>query len=86
MEISTALSTAGKEQIDAPTLCNLCGKSLNEVDLNFDFGLDFEVGYGSKYDLDRFSARFCCRCFDKMVEHLIRRCKINPIIGGESFR
>ena len=61
--------------------CNLCGKPLDEWDVNENFGFEYYVGYGSKYDLDHVKARFCCDCFDKLLDELIDRCKINPVIG-----
>ena len=48
--------------------CNLCGKSLDEFDLVNDFTFDRIVGYGSTHDGERVSAKFCCECFDKIVD------------------
>lgn len=57
--------------------CNLCGKPLDEWDLQEDFTIHTTVGYGSKYDLSKVHLQFCCDCFDKIVDS----CKISPVIG-----
>lgn len=61
--------------------CNMCGKSLSFIDINEDYHLNIQFGYGSKYDGEHIEARFCCECHDKLMDHLIRECKINPIAG-----
>lgn len=57
-------------------LCNLCGKELGEYD---DFGVSYEFGYGSINDGDKMDLDLCCECLDKVTEHLINSCKLNPI-------
>jgi hypothetical protein len=57
--------------------CNLCGKPLDEWDLQEDFTIHTTVGYGSKYDLSKVHLQLCCDCFDKIVDS----CKISPVIG-----
>lgn len=58
------------------TKCNLCGKSFDLWDTQEDFGFDYHVGYGSKYDLQHITAHFCCNCFDKLLDELTPRFKI----------
>jgi len=66
-------------------LCNRCGKPLNQFDLNEGFGFEYHVGYGSKHDLEHVKARFCCRCFDKMIDEAIKTFAISPVVGTYSF-
>ena len=57
--------------------CNVCGLELDIWDLQEELSIDKEkLGYGTAYDGDSVHLRFCCRCFDKLVES----CKITPII------
>lgn len=61
------------------TLCNVCGKELDEYDEQEHFGLHTRVGYGSKHDCSDVDLDFCCDCFDKLMDKLVPQCKINPI-------
>jgi len=56
--------------------CNLCGKPFDMWDRQENFGFDYHVGYGSKYDLQHITVHFCCSCFDKLLDELIPRFKI----------
>jgi len=59
--------------------CNMCGKEFNSFDRQESFGIHTEtIGYGSKYDGDSINLDMCCDCFDRIIEDLIPRCKINP--------
>ena len=61
--------------------CTMCGKVLNEWDLQENFGFEYYIGYGSKYDTEHVKARFCCACFDKMLDTLKEKCVTSPIVG-----
>lgn len=63
-------------------LCNMCGKKFDDFDAQEEFGFHYFVGYGSKYDLERIDADFCCECFDKIIDWLAPQMKI-PIFSGE---
>lgn len=61
-------------------LCNCCGKELDFFDLQQDFTIHKNIGYGSIYDGDSVHFQICCECFDKIAEE----CVVFPIIeGGE---
>ena len=61
--------------------CNMCGKALTEYDAQENFGFDYHIGYGSRHDMEIVKARFCCDCFDDLLDSLIHKCKINPVVG-----
>ena len=65
--------------------CNMCGKPLDEWDIQENFGFDYYIGYGSKHDMEHVSARFCCDCFDKLLDRLVAECKTSPIVGEYDF-
>ena len=50
-------------------------------DMQEDFCLNRHIGYGSKYDYNFLQLNLCCDCFDRLLDHIIPQCKINPIIG-----
>ena len=54
-------------------------KLLERVYDDEDFIIHTLVGYGSKHDGERILLRFCCDCFDKIVDE----CKISPIAEGK---
>lgn len=76
---------ASKEPAHDRPLCNRCGKPLNELDLKEKFGFEYCVGYGSKHDLEHVKARFCCSCFDEMLDQAVQNFQISPIIGEYSL-
>ncbi len=49
-------------------VCDLCGKELDFWDEQENYSIHKEVGYGSKYDGEVIDLRFCCGCFDKLVD------------------
>ena len=52
--------------------CDLCGKELNEFDMQENFGLHYsKIGYGSKFDGKTIDIDMCCSCFDKMMDKYI---------------
>ena len=61
--------------------CNMFGKQLDEWDIQEKFGFDYYIGYGSRHDLEHVKARFCCDCFDRILDRLVEECKTSPIVG-----
>lgn len=66
---------------DEKHVCNLCGKQFDALDERENFGFEYHVGYGSKYDLSHMKAHFCIGCFDRLMDALIPMCKISPEQG-----
>lgn len=58
--------------------CTMCGQNLDEWDINQDFSLNTYIGYGSKYDTETLNARFCCKCFDKIIDYISKNCVLSP--------
>jgi len=56
-------------------VCNCCGRELDFLDEQQEFSIHKRVGYGSVYDGLTVNLRFCCECFDKLVQ----ACKVSPI-------
>ena len=55
--------------------CNKCGKEFDIWDMQEDFSMQRNLGYGTKYDGDDLFLSLCCDC----MEELIDSCKISPI-------
>lgn len=70
---------------DGSYVCNVCGKEFDELDMQEDFGFDYKVGYGSKYDLTHLQAHICIQCFDKFMDSFIPACKLSPDKGEWGF-
>lgn len=66
---------------EAEHVCNVCGKRFDEFDEQENFGFDYYVGWGSKYDLTHLQAHICIDCFDKLMDQFIPACKISPDKG-----
>ena len=66
--------------------CNMCGKQLDEWDIQEDYSADYRVGYGSKYDKCRIQIQLCCECFDKVMDWLRPQCRIEPIVGVVQYQ
>ena len=66
-------------------ICNMCGKELDEWDLqeSQDYSLHTKIGYGSKYDGNNIDLDLCCDYFDKLLDKTISLFKYSPIIEGE---
>ena len=60
-----------------PRVCNCCGKDMDFFDIQEDFTISRNVGYGSKYDTMIIDLRICGDCFDKIVDS----CSVTPVIG-----
>ena len=63
--------------------CTMCGKPLDEFDVQNRFGLDHRIGYGSRYDGDHLKARFCSRCFDSIIDYIAPLCLMSPFVGPD---
>ena len=60
-------------------ICNKCGKTCNEWDIQEDFSIHTRLGYGTQYDGCMLELDLCCQCMEK----LIRDCKISPIVDEQ---
>lgn len=58
------------------TVCNLCGKTVDERVMDCDFSIHTSLGYGSKYDGDWLDIDLCPECADKVIDALQDKCKI----------
>ena len=56
------------EQTSEQTVCSFCGKELDFWDQQSDLVMSARPGYGSVYDGETIHIRFCCDCFDKLVD------------------
>ena len=63
--------------------CTMCGKTFDIWDENADFQVDYEIGYGSKYDCNHLHMDLCCECFDKMVEFLVTNSVADPLVESD---
>ena len=72
--------------LKAKLVCNVCGKVFDELDEQEDFGFDYHVGYGSKYDLTHLEAHICIDCFDKLMDSFIPGSKVSPNKGEYKLR
>ena len=57
----------------------MCGKELDDWDLNADFHFKRYIGFGSAYDLSIFEAQLCCKCFDKILDTILPMFKNSPL-------
>ena len=55
--------------------CNMCGRDLDFWDLQEDFSIKRECGYGTIFDGDSLFLRMCCSCMEKLVES----CVVSPV-------
>lgn len=62
-------------------ICSICGKEFDMWDMQEDFCLERNIGYGSKYDSCILRLNFCCSCFDNLLDKILPQCKINPVVG-----
>lgn len=79
--LSTIDATVTKEprggiNLQDNKVCNQCGKELDFWDIQENFTIHSQIGYGSIHDGDDVHLQLCCDCFDKLVED----CKVNPIM------
>lgn len=57
-------------------VCNRCGKRLDIWDIQENFSINTQMGYGTKYDGDSLKLNLCCSCMEKLIDE----CIISPII------
>lgn len=57
-------------------ICNKCGKTMDDFDLQQEFYYHKELCYGSEHDGDTVEIDLCCDCIDD----LINSCKVSPVI------
>jgi hypothetical protein len=60
-------------------ICTMCGKELDEFDLDARFQVQHYIGFGSVYDLNILEARLCCKCFDKILNTILPMFKYDPL-------
>ena len=72
------------ENTDTKLVCTMCGKELDDWDMNADFYFKHYIGFGSKYDLNILEARLCCKCFDKILDTILPMFKNNPLAEYET--
>lgn len=61
-------------------ICNMCGRQFDEFDEQQNATIDTYMYYGSKYDGSQLTCRFCCECFDKLIEeYIIPKATIMPL-------
>lgn len=61
------------------TVCNLCGKIVDERMIECQFSLHTMMAYGSRHDGDLLDIDLCPGCADKVIEELQEKCKI-PVL------
>ena len=61
--------------MSAEKVCNICGQPLDFFDEQQGLTIHRRLQYGSRYDGDVVCMRFCCNCFDEMVDE----CEVSPI-------
>lgn len=66
--------------------CTMCGKEFDMWDEQENFCFEHNVGYGSKYDMEKVNVNLCCDCFDKVMDMIIPMCKESPIIHTEELQ
>lgn len=60
-------------------VCSMCGKELDEFDLQENFSFKRYIGYGSRFDMHFLDVRLCCSCMDKIFDTILPMFKINPL-------
>lgn len=58
------------------TICNLCGKTVDEHMMECQFSIHTMMTYGSRHDGDLLDIDLCQECADKVIEALQEKCKI----------
>lgn len=69
------------QQDEGRPVCTLCGKVLDDWDMEEDFGFNYYIGYGSKHDCSHAKAQFCCECFDNILDAMKEVGASSPIVG-----
>lgn len=65
------------------TLCNMCGRVIDEHQVACDFSIHTVMGYSSHNDGRTLDFDLCPTCEDVLIGELSIRCKIPLLSGGE---
>jgi len=57
-----------KQLVNIPHRCSMCGETMDEWDAQENRAFRDRIGYGSKYDNDNLDIRWCCNCFDLLID------------------
>ena len=63
--------------------CNICGRTIDEYDVESGFAIQYRPGWRSKYDNECVNVDLCVDCSDAMIDTLIALCKIHPIQNSQ---
>lgn len=64
--------------IDKTTIiCNKCGKEFDIWDMQENFTLTRNLGYGTTHDGETLQIHMCCECMEKLIEE----CAVSPIVN-----
>ena len=63
-------------------LCNKCGKPIDNHFIAGGVELEGEIGYGSKYDGERYCMDLCADCFDCMSASLLLMISCNDCFAS----
>ena len=67
------------------TLCNMCGRVINERTDTCDFSIHTTLGYSSRNDGMRLDFDLCATCEDALIGELSAKCKIPPLSGDDCW-
>lgn len=56
-------------------VCNQCGKQFDIWDIQENFSIYRNLGYGTKYDGGNLELDLCCECINRLVDG----CKVSPV-------
>ncbi len=62
--------------------CTLCGKPFDFWDVHEPLGMEYSMGFGSKYDGRHIKIRFCIKCFGALFEKIASASKESPFIDS----
>lgn len=65
--------------MDGKRFCSCCGKELDFFDLQNDFYVHKQIGYGSVYDGSELELCLCSECFDIVINSCVNTFKKSPI-------
>lgn len=71
--------------MDRKNHCLICGKELNDVELENSFHIHTPCKYGSKFDGDDINFRMCTTCGDYYIELFQAIGHYNPVIDKSEF-
>lgn len=64
------------------TVCNLCGKTIDEFMATCDFSVHTLLGYGSRHNGDFLDLDLCPDCADVLIDTLQEKCKVPVLSEG----